>query len=257
MLIYTYDNTLEGFLSCVFEAYSSGEQPEDICFESTMQYRINQELKPIETIDEHWKRVLSGIQRKLGRMTWTKVRCCYCASTPDKEMQLYRYIRHGFDKGSNALNKLSHPDVLAIENLYRNVGMEQQRMIMFARFAKIPEGVYCATINPKHNVLPLIMSHFANRFNVQPFIIYDEVHQIAGISENGQWYLSKADGLTLPNTDTDDEIYQDLWKSFYDAICIPERLNEKRRMGFMPKRLWKHLPEMHPKKQTKTITPKI
>jgi probable DNA metabolism protein len=42
----------------------------------------------------------------------------------------------------------------------------------------------------------------------------------------------------------DDKEYQRLWKSFYDAIAIPERANEKRRRGFMPKRLWKHLPEM-------------
>jgi len=244
MLIYTYDNTLEGFLCCVFEAYARGENPEDICFEQGMQYRIGQELHPVVTVAENWQRVQKGIRQKLGYMAWEKVRACYCASTPGKEMLLYRYLRQGFQRGQRALDDISHPDILPLEELYRCVGMEQQRMIMFARFAKIAGGVYCATINPKHNVLSLIMSHFSGRFNIQPFIIYDEVHGLAGISEQGQWYLSTAEGLTFPEADSDDEVYQELWKSFYDAITIPERRNEKRRMSFMPKRLWKHLPEM-------------
>jgi len=244
MLIYTYDNTLEGFLTCVFQAYQRGEQPDDITCEQGMQYRIGQELHPVVTAEEQWQRVRTGIHKKLGRMAWEKIRACYCASIPEKEMLLYRYLRQGFSRGRVALDDISHPDILPIEELYRNVGMEQQRMIMFARFSKIPQGIYCATINPKHSVLPLIMSHFAGRFNVQPFIIYDEVHQLAGVSEHGQWFLSPAEGIQIPEADSDDKEYQDLWKSFYDAIAIPERRNEKRRMGFMPKRLWKHLPEM-------------
>ena len=211
-----------------------------------MQYRIGQQLQEIHTIDDHWQRVRAGIHKKLGRMAWEKIRACFCASTPGKEMILYRYLRKGFDTGAFALGDISHPDILPVEELYRSVGMEQQRMVMFARFSKIPAGIYCATINPKHNVLPLIMSHFAGRFNVQPFIIFDEVHGIAGVSEHGQWFLSEADGMVFPEAASDDLEYQELWKTFYDAICIPERRNEKRRMGFMPKRLWKHLPEMHP-----------
>ena len=251
MLIYTYDNTLEGFLCCIFEAYARREEPEVISCEQGMQYQLEQELHPVATIEEHWQRVRSGIHKKLGRLTWEKIHASYCASIAGKEMLLYRYLKQGFDRGAVALDDISHPDILPLEELYRSVGTEQQRMIMFARFAKIPEGIYCATINPKHSVLPLIMGHFSARFNVQPFIIYDEVHNLAGLSENGQWFLSKAEGITIPETNSDDKEYQVLWKTFYDAICIDERRNEKCRQGFMPKRFWKNLPEMHP---PKTIT---
>jgi len=250
MLIYTYDNSLEGFLTCVFEAYLRKEHPENIAFEQGMQYRLGQELFPVTTSSEKWRRVQGGIKKKLGGMAWEKVRACYCASVPDKEMILYRYLRQGFDGGRVRLDDISHPDILPVEELYRSVGIEQQRMIMFARFAKVTiegnSGIYCSTINPKHNVLPLIMSHFAGRFNVQPFIIYDEIPGIAGVSEHGQWFLSPAEDITFPKADCDDLEWQQLWKSFYHAIAIPERLNEKRRMGFMPKRLWKHLPELKP-----------
>ncbi|MCL2537439.1 MAG: TIGR03915 family putative DNA repair protein [Coriobacteriia bacterium] len=251
MLIYTYDNTLEGFLSCVFEAYGAGEHPEEICQLQGMQYRIGQELKAIDTCVDKWRRVRAGIHRKLGGLAWEKIRACYCASTPGKEMLLYRYLRAGFDRGRVALDDISHPDILPVEDLYRSVGMEQQRMIMFARFAKVSlpgsEPVYCCTINPKHNVLPLIMSHFSGRFNVQPFIIYDEVHQVAGASQSGQWQLHQVEEGAFAGfgqADADDKEWQALWKTFYDAIAIPERRNDKRRQGFMPQRLWKHLPEM-------------
>ena len=42
-----------------------------------------------------------------------------------------------------------------------------------------------------------------------------------------------------------DDSYIDLWLSFYDAVAIDERKNEKLRMQNMPKKYWKHLPEMN------------
>lgn len=244
LLSYVYDGTLEGFLSCIFEIYSRQEVPDEIVPVSGQQLRIEQDLRTVQTHEEHWQRVQKGIYRKLGNLTWEKVRSCYCASIPEKELLLYRYLAHGFAQGRSAINDLSHEDVLPVEDLYREIGRETQRMVMFARFAKIPEGVYCATINPKHNVLPLIMSHFAARFNVQDFIIFDEVHELAGLSQRGQWYLADAHDVTIPEADSDDLEYQRLWKKFYDAIAIPERRNEKVRRQFMPKRLWKNLPEL-------------
>ncbi|MCL2402671.1 MAG: TIGR03915 family putative DNA repair protein [Coriobacteriia bacterium] len=280
MLIYTYDNTLEGLLCCIFDAYTRNEQPDNIACEQGLQYQLEQVLHPVVTVEEHWSRVRKGIHKKMGRLAWQKICACYCASTTDKEMLIYRYLRQGFSRGRVALDDISHPDILPIEELYRSVGMEQQRMIMFVRFAKVattkspysepahsklstipvpssdPKSnsgeIYYATINPKHNVLPLVMDHFAARFNIQAFIIYDEVHQIAGISESGQWMLSQVEDAQPPEVSLDNEEYQDLWKAFYDAICIPERINEKRRQQFMPKRLWKHLPEMHPSRDAKT-----
>jgi probable DNA metabolism protein len=249
LLTYTYDGTLEGFLCCVFDAYIQHEQPDEIAPSSRLQYRLEQRRHAVCTSETHWQRVQRGIRQKLGRLVWTKVRACFCASLDGKELLLYRYLVHGFSGGRAALNDLTHADVLPIENLYRNVGREVERMLQFTRFAKVPQGIYCATINPKHDVLPLIMSHFAARFNVQQFIIYDEVHGRAGISEKGGWYLADTtgeQGFSLPQADSDDCEYQHLWKAFYDAIAIPERRNEKLRRQLMPKRLWKNLPEMKP-----------
>jgi probable DNA metabolism protein len=118
-------------------------------------------------------------------------------------------------------------------------------MKQFARFARMPEGVYVATINPKHSVVPLVMEHFAGRFNVQSFILYDEVHHLAGVSQQGQWLLCPTDEFHLPQVSTDERQWQRLWKTFYDSVAIDERRNEELRRHFMPKRLWRNITEMN------------
>ena len=44
--------------------------------------------------------------------------------------------------------------------------------------------------------------------------------------------------------DKDESIYQQLWRSYYDAIAIQERLNPRKRRQDMPLRYWKYLTEM-------------
>lgn len=49
-------------------------------------------------------------------------------------------------------------------------------------------------VNPKASVVPLIMNHFVERLGVQPFIIYDEVHHLAGVYDGGDWQLVNTEG---------------------------------------------------------------
>ena len=63
-------------------------------------------------------------------------------------------------------------------------------MRQFVRFQHLAgEGadVWFARVNPKASVVPLIMDHFVERLGVQPFIIYDEVHHLAGVYDGGDW----------------------------------------------------------------------
>lgn len=50
---------------------------------------------------------------------------------------------------------------------------EQLRMKQFIRFQKAKDGTYLAVVSPDHNVLPLITSHFQDRFGDQSWLIYD------------------------------------------------------------------------------------
>jgi hypothetical protein len=88
------------------------------------------------------------------------------------------------------------------------------------------------------------MNHFARRFNIQPFVIYDEIHKIMGIYDLKSWHLQYVDDLEIPDCAADDRKYQRLWKSFYDSVAIAERVNHKQRRNFMPMRFWSNLTEM-------------
>ncbi len=40
-----------------------------------------------------------------------------------------------------------------------------------------------------------------------------------------------------------DKIFQDLWRTYFKAICIKERMNPKKQLSDMPRRYWKYMTE--------------
>ena len=112
------------------------------------------------------------------------------------------------------------------------------------RFSKTRDGVYVAVCNPKASVVPLLMGWFSARFNTQPFIVFDEVHHVAGVSHNGEWQLVRSHDFVVPPAAVDDAFYEQAWKTFYDSVAIDARYNPELRRIFMPKRLWKNIVEL-------------
>ena len=40
-----------------------------------------------------------------------------------------------------------------------------------------------------------------------------------------------------------DQLFQDLWRTYFKAICIKERMNPKKQLSDMPRRYWKYMTE--------------
>ena len=40
-----------------------------------------------------------------------------------------------------------------------------------------------------------------------------------------------------------DQLFQELWRTYFKAICIRERLNPKKQLNDMPRRYWRYLTE--------------
>ena len=91
------------------------------------------------------------------------------------------------------------------------------------------------------------MPHFVARFNVQPFLIYDEVHHIAGVYDGHDWHLIRGTADNAGEGASDDAYVEALWQRFYDSLSIDARYHPELRRQFMPVRLWKNLPEMAPR----------
>ena len=56
--------------------------------------------------------------------------------------------------------------------------------------------------------------------------------------------ISLADGkLNEEVMSSDDRLFQDLWRTYFKAICIRERINPRKQLSDMPRRYWKYLTE--------------
>ncbi|MDR2109147.1 MAG: TIGR03915 family putative DNA repair protein [Coriobacteriales bacterium] len=171
---------------------------------------------------------------------------------PEQDKSRPKPVPPGFD--------LAHPAVDALQRLARQVNTEAHYMLQFIRFAELKSGLYFARIEPKASVVPLIMDHFAERLNIQPFMILDARHGLAGVFNRERWWLVEADATLVDlATSAAQDDYQALWQSFYDTIAIEERRNPRCQRNFMPKRFWgmmcEHIPPSLRSSKPATPTP--
>jgi probable DNA metabolism protein len=118
-----------------------------------------------------------------------------------------------------------------MDRISKQVHREKHRMEAFVRFQKTADGLFVATIDPDHNVLPLITDHFRKRYADQRWIIYDtrrwygmyyDLQEVIQVSfEEG----SPIGTGNLPAQLLDEQecVYQSLWQAYYDHVNIPSR----------------------------------
>ena len=268
---YCYDGTLEGLFSAIFEAYARHEDPQDVAPERTLQPRLGQTVRYCETDVAHTERVQRGIKRTCGSASFEMVMQASLSDDPLTGTIVYRFIRYAMEqkrphncagckrrgscggpsmgcplrtKGS-VLSDITHPAVEPLLRLSRAVLNERHRMIQFLRFEQLENGVWLSRCNPNASVVPLLMGWFRARFGTQPFIIYDEVHHLAGVCEGDGWHLVATTELTVPDKTANEKLMQAAWKCFYHTVAVESRYNPELRRQFMPKRFWKNMLEMH------------
>lgn len=278
-IAYLYDGTLEGLFTAVFCAFERHEVPTDVCREADYQPRLSQLAITIETSLQKADRVRAGILRACGRRGYRRVRRAALSDNPSAGTDVYRFVAfamaenakrpcHGCPRRGTCrsafcsprqsscpkvvgrlIDDVTNPAVKPVHKLSVAVNRECEHMRQFIRFQELEGGLFYARCNPKANVVPLIMDHFAERFNVQPFIIYDENHAIAGISEGGDWQLVNTRDwpdheLKLPPATATEAVMADAWRRFYRALSVNCRYNPELRRQLMPKRLWKNITEV-------------
>lgn len=242
-VIYWYDGSFEGFLNCVFESYANHEIPWDIWYYATRQTSFFPGVT-IETDMTKAQRVLKSIREKLGQRVYYMVVRGFLNGEEGKEIKLLRFLRLVYAKGPGAAYQNGTPEVADVLELARAVATEACRYRQFIRFEE-REGMLGAVISPKHYVLPLLRAHFCDRMPDEDFLIYDNQHYIALVRRGKEIHYTRfEDGYLMASPEEREESYQKLWKSFYKALTIEERRNEKLRMQHCPKRFWENMTEL-------------
>ena len=248
---YLYDDTLEGLLSAVFLAYERHEVPLDVVPSERFEPRLGQSAIAVETDFARAERVRRGVVRICGRRAFTAIMRASTCDDPDTGTIIYRFVRYAMARPSNRhshpiLDELTTPEVVDLHRLEKHAINECEKMRQFVRFSHLENGIWFARVNPNASVVPLVMGHFTGRFNDQPFIIYDEAHEIAGVYDGFTWELVRGQAANVPEATARDRQIQDAWKRFYDVLSIDARYNPELRRHFMPVRFWKNLTEMRP-----------
>ena len=170
MTIYLFDGTMDGLLTAVFDAFSLKEQPEALLAEGDALPLFCDHTYQVTTDEEKARRVWTGLEKKLTREAMKLISVSWLSEVRELNTPLFRYICKVFRQGDISKN-FADPDVLTVTNIARRV--QQLRMKQFIRFQKAKDGTYLAVVSPDHNVLPIIIDHFQDRFNDQPWLIYD------------------------------------------------------------------------------------
>ena len=251
MTVFRYDGTFEGLLCSVFEAFSLKIFPDRLIREGEPEPMFTAHTHNIITCTESSDRVWAGINKKIPKENCNMLMHVWLSEEPESDILIFKYIRKVFGMVGFSATNFGDPDVLQTKQIAQKVARERLFIIQFVRFRKATDDTFFATISPRCNALPLAINYFTDRFADQKWIIYDIKRKY------GYYYdLKTASEMTLANDDNfaigkldeslmveDEKLFQKLWKNYFNALTIKERINLKLQRQHMPKRFWKYLTE--------------
>ena len=254
MTVYTFDGTMDGLLTAVFDAFALHEQPEQLLKAGDALPLFCDHTYHVTSDDEKAQRVWTGLEKHLPREAMKLIYVSWLSELPELPTPLFQYICKVFRQGDISKH-FADPDVLTVTNIARRVLHEQLRMKQFIRFQKAKDSTFLAVVSPDHNVLPLVTDHFSDRFNDQPWLIYD-ARRHYGFNYDGHLVIriTFEDEAVVPFNlangklndevlSSDDQLLQNLWRTYFKAICIKERMNPRKQLSDMPHRYWKYMTE--------------
>ena len=258
MTVYTFDSTLDGLLTAVFDSFAFHQQHVTLMAKGEQLPLFANEPYVVMTDSEKAERVWKGLEKYLSKDGLHMITISWLSEERALNQPLFNFICKVFRQPecSGIERNASDLDVLEVRNTCRRVLHEQLRMKQFIRFQKAKDGTYLAVVSPDHNVLPLIISHFQDRFNDQPWLIYDAKRHY------GYYYDGTAEPIRITFEDEsvvpfdlsngklndevlseNDQLFQQLWRTYFKAICIKERMNPRKQLSDMPRRYWKYMTE--------------
>ncbi|MEA5070296.1 MAG: TIGR03915 family putative DNA repair protein [Petrimonas sp.] len=254
MIIFTYDKTFDGLLSCVFFAYEQKKFPDFILSESDQKPLFVDEQYRIITEKEKSLRVWKALEKKLSKIARNMMLSVWLSELPETEMLLFRYIRKNIDHPDGVEMNFGDDDVLRIKEIAQKVAKEAEQLRQFVRFQETADGIYFAPVSPRYDVLSLIVSHFQSRYAGQPWIIYDtnrntglyyDTRSVVEVSFSQKDLSDLRLGvLDEEKLSSDETFFQQMWKEYFKSTTIKERINLKLQRQHMPRRYWRYLTEM-------------
>jgi probable DNA metabolism protein len=233
---YTYDGTLAGLLTLyarllpervAVERISATPPDQQSLFSSEICIATDQAVA-----EAFWQR----LTKRLSPHSLRLLRHCLLADHPQQELLIYTYLLLEAEQGWKVDGMLAHPAVAPVWKLSQQVAREAHRYLGFVRFQQLQGGLYYAAIAPDHRILLLIGAHFAERFSDQQWVIHDQRHNegILYDADKKEWLLLPMELHQQPEITPQEAQFQQLWRSYFSTLAIPERTNLKLQQGKVP-----------------------
>lgn len=248
---YVFDGSFEGFLTLIFDFYTRKPKAIKVFPEYMYQATMFDEKYSVISDNEKAKRVNKALKNKLKPANYRAIQAVFLSEELEAFQQLFCYCCFILNSNSDLQNNYGNEHVLYVIQMNRSVNREKHHHEAFIRFEEISKDMFFAKIEPKYNVIPLIISHFKNRYANMNWIIYDLtrkygiIHdrELKNIQEIKIDFIPKTSNLPTEYTNIDEHLYQELWKSYFKSTNIEARKNTRLHIQLLPKRFWKYLTE--------------
>ncbi len=241
MANYYYDGSFDGLLTVIYMAYENRENK--ILRVSAKAEQLILALDDIHVVTDFSKarRVEKAICDKISCNFLNNIRTCFLSYDKNKDTIIIHTVYKALKQGEEILNSLDE-HAFYMNKLVKQVLSEQHKYLGLLRFKEMKDGTMFSTIEPKNNVLPILISHFKSRMKREKFAIFDKGRKTVVYYDGKEAEIFFIESLEIEWSDEEIE-YSKLWKTFHKSISIKERENKKLQQSNLPKYYWKHLIE--------------
>jgi len=243
-VVFLYDGTFEGLMTAVYEGYYSDLKPAVIVDQACHVKSLFDQETMIHTDHIKANKVMEAVQQKLGDEVFQTIMYAFFSEDVNVGTIIYRFIKVAFKIGPSCLGYRAHDDIGPVLDLYLGVDREAHLLLGLIRFVELDSGILYSQFEGSSNVISILGSHFFGRLSGEQWVLHDIKRSSAVICDGESWVIREVqipEDITLHERE---ELFQNLWKTYFKHIAIKERVNPKLQMQNMPKRYWKYLIEM-------------
>ena len=171
-VLFTYDGSFHGFLSCVYTARDQGLKAEAIRPAGAGgNSELFQEQMYVPTHMGNAKKIWESLG-KHGSESQRYIYFSFLSERTDIQIVILHYI--DFLIRENAPLWKGHFEFREkLSPWAQRVGSEKRYLETHMVFDQTASGIQCATVEPVYNVLPLLTRYCRNRFKAEPWALYD------------------------------------------------------------------------------------
>ncbi len=252
-MMYLYDGTFDGLLSAFAEAGDAGADAAEFSPSTMWQPSLLEPVFRVGTSHERAEAFLARLRAQVSPEAVRRLTHLWWSELPGLESVTYQYVCLAFRYGAAVDQYHTHAAVRETGKVFRKVAGEIHRLHGLLRFRQLSDGSLAAPVAPDYNVLLPVAWHFQRRLGGERWVIHDTRRHLGAFFDGTALALLDLEpessgvasvALEMARLSPEEVEFQRLWRHYFKAIAIPNRLNPDLQRRCMPRRYWRYLVEV-------------